>query len=98
LFFVYLCIPLHLFAAECRDPSKIVIGFIILFAGVLLLICIFGLLSSLLISGTKHIKAWTIFIVVSLFLGLFGLVAGFIKEQNNNSDRIPFLSAKDCGS
>jgi uncharacterized membrane protein len=93
LFFVYLCMPVQVFA-ECRDPSKVVIGFLILFSAVSFFLLLCGLLTYWLARGRKYTKVWAALMAFSVLLGIFSVMMGFIKEQNNNSDRIPFLSEK----
>jgi uncharacterized membrane protein len=54
----------------------------------------FALFIYWLARGRKYVKFFAILIVISVLIGILSLMMGFIKEQNNNSNRIPFLSEK----
>jgi hypothetical protein len=96
LFFVYLISPSQAFASECSDPSKVVIGFFLLFSAFTCMIFSTALLTYWLLGGKRLLKMWSILILTSVLVGILALLAGLLKEQNKSSDRIPFLSAKDC--
>jgi hypothetical protein len=99
LFFVYTLIPLQAFAAtECSDPSKVVIGFLLLFALFTFVIFLTFLISYWLIGGRKYVKALGILILFSVIVGILSILAGLLKEQNKDSERLPFLKAENCNT
>jgi hypothetical protein len=55
-----------------------------------------ALLSYWLIGGKRLLKMWGILMFTSVLIGILALLAGLLKEQNRDSGKIPFLSARDC--
>jgi len=96
LFALLFDFPLQAFASECSDPSKVVIGFFLLLSSMLVMVFLTAMISYLSVGGRRLLKMWSVLLLSAVLLGMLSLLAGFVKEQNNNSDRIPFLSAKDC--